>query len=633
MATEQQTTAQPWGTLEELLLASAVNRHGTKSWDCVATELHNRRSSAVAWLTPQRCKEKFNDLKRRFMSQNDADSSSSSLVPLVDQLRRIRVEELRREVQRRDNSILLLELKVKRLEEEEEERERSLKEGADLGRETNLSPVIVAGNPAVDEDSGERDDRSINESNSTSRKPEPMTATEKNDGNDVVEADAGEKEGGKANVKTVPDVKKERDPIQQENEPTEGRVYYNDENKKQSSDVQSSVSLSTKKQRRKRVGGACGSSSVEEPERDKVSPANKRASAVKFEPLIKLLGIIRSHRLSSAFERQQRSQESQRYKTMIRQHLDLQTIQSRLDKGLYSDCTQKFFRDLLLLFNNIIIFYRKSSQEHTAAEELRNLVHKEMVKMLSDSKPSQESVTVKPEPDKERPSLSKPTKSSTMVACGKRSSVKALSENASRKGERKEKGVEEKPRVNEKKVNVSSVGINEKGTRKKRSKEKSVTEQRKLRTSNKSGEVKHEYGDNELRSHNNLEPKMGAKKSMTKKKQGAASFLRRMKQNSPTETVENDDKDGDSDDESKDGKGEEEEKKKGRGRKREVIIKREKVTRSSAGRGAREESGKRKRGIGRPPKRTAMPAEPTAKRRREKEENGAGSSARKRSRR
>ncbi|GKU94161.1 hypothetical protein SLEP1_g7689 [Rubroshorea leprosula] len=631
MATEQQTTAQPWGTLEELLLACAVNRHGTKSWDTVAMELHNRRRSAVAWLTPQRCKEKFNDLKRRFMSQNDADSSSSSLVPLVDQLRRIRVEELRREVQRRDNSILLLELKVKRLEEEE--RERSLKEGADLGRETNLSPVIVAGNPAVDEDSGEGDDRSINESNSTSRKPEPMTATERNDGNDVVEADAGEKEEGKANVKTVPDVKKERDPIQPENEPTEGRVYYNDENKKQSSDVQSSVSLSTKKRRRKRVGGACGSSSVEEPERDKVSPANKGASAVKFEPLIKLLGIIRSHRLSSAFERRQRSQESQRYKTMIRQHIDLQTIQSSLDKGLYSDCTQKFFRDLLLLFNNIIIFYRKSSQEHIAAQELRNLVQKEMVKMLSASKPSQESVTVKPEPEKERPSLSKLTKSSTMVACGKRSSVKALSENASRKGERKEKGVEEKPKVTEKKVNnVSSVGIDEKGTRKKRSKEKPVTDQRKSRTSNKGGEVKHEYGDNELRSHDNLEPKMDAKKSMTKKK-SVASFLKKKKQNSPSETVENDDKDGDSDDESKDGKEEVEEKKKGRGRKREVIIKREMVTRSSAGRGAREESGKRKRGIGRPSKRAAMPAESTAKRGREKEENGVRSSARKRSRR
>lgn len=106
MAREQETTAQPWGTSDELLLACAVNRHGTRSWDGVAMELQNRRSVALGWLTPQLCKDKFGDLKRRFMSQNDADSSASSLVPMVDQLRQIRVEELRREVQRSDDSIM-----------------------------------------------------------------------------------------------------------------------------------------------------------------------------------------------------------------------------------------------------------------------------------------------------------------------------------------------------------------------------------------------------------------------------------------------------------------------------------------------------------------------------------------------
>lgn len=104
MAGENKSSARPWGTLEELLLVCAVNRHGTKSWDSIASELQNRRltSSFLPSFTPQLCKDKFFDLKRRFISTNGASSSSS----LVDQLRRIRVEELRREVQERDVSIV-----------------------------------------------------------------------------------------------------------------------------------------------------------------------------------------------------------------------------------------------------------------------------------------------------------------------------------------------------------------------------------------------------------------------------------------------------------------------------------------------------------------------------------------------
>ncbi|PAL65070.1 hypothetical protein CEJ83_20735, partial [Acinetobacter baumannii] len=49
---------QQWGTLEELLLACAVNRHGTRSWDSIAMEVQNR-SSALSSLTPQSCRDKF----------------------------------------------------------------------------------------------------------------------------------------------------------------------------------------------------------------------------------------------------------------------------------------------------------------------------------------------------------------------------------------------------------------------------------------------------------------------------------------------------------------------------------------------------------------------------------------------
>ncbi|PPS16087.1 hypothetical protein GOBAR_AA04491 [Gossypium barbadense] len=560
MAGENKSSARPWGTLEELLLVCAVNRHGTKSWDSIASELQNRRltSSFLPSFTPQLCKDKFFDLKRRFMSTNGASSSSS----LVDQLRRIRVEELRREVQERDVSIVSLELKVKRLEEE---RERSSKEETDLDdRQNILSPDTVAGTPAGGDGSGDLDDRSFNESNSTN---------EQNDAGEVV----GERNAQVITEPIEPRGENEIDPVRTGEGPVNERLNGEEhDNKKQVSDVQSSASLSKKK----RCNGSSkgGSTSREEREGDEVSPAMKRAPAVKPESMVRLLGIIRSHRLGSALDRRQRSQESARYKNLIRQHMDLQRIQTRLDKGVYSECSTKFLRDLLLLFNNLIVFHHKSSPERIAAQQLRALVLKEMTHML----PKQS----------ETDDVAKPNKSSTIVACGKRRSSKAVTKNTStstRRGDEKERGVEEK-----KFDGSCPIATDDMGIRKKRSKERVVSGRRNLlRTSSTSEETKHEYGGNELSSHDAVEKKVDIKKennnhnnnNKARKKQGAASFLKRMKQNSPREM------------------------KKRRGRV-------ERVTRSSGGRGARA-----KRGVGRPPK---VVAESTGKRGRDNVENEVG---------
>lgn len=295
-----------------------------------------------------------------------------------------------------------------------------------------------------------------------------------------------------------------------------------------------------------------------------------------------------------------------------------------------------------MLFNNFIIFFRKSSQEFAAAKELRGLVIKEMNDKLR--KPQAQPVAIKPEPEQPPISLSKSNRASTLVVCGKRSAVKAAAENNanSRKGDKKEREVEEKPKVNEKKSANSFVGIDEKGVKKKRSQERSVSGRRNSRSNNKSGEVKHQYGGNELSSHDALEVKMDNKKeNAVKKKQGAASFLKRMKQNSPVENdseeedEEDDEEEEESEEESKDSKVEKEKKRRS-GRKRDV--KTERVTRSSRGRGVREESGRVKRGVGRPPKRSAAasPPETTGKRGRDNgdsEVGGGGNRSRKRTRR
>uniref|UniRef100_A0A803KLZ4 Bromo domain-containing protein n=1 Tax=Chenopodium quinoa TaxID=63459 RepID=A0A803KLZ4_CHEQI len=136
--------------------------------------------------------------------------------------------------------------------------------------------------------------------------------------------------------------------------------------RQQSSDVQSSASLSKKKRRRFRGDNG------DELEAEELSPANKRINA-KSQPLIRFLESLRSHKHGSVFQRRLPSQETEKYRNVIRQHMDLDTVQSRLDKGIYCDCHPKFYRDLILTFTNAVLFYRKSTAEHIAAKELRKL--------------------------------------------------------------------------------------------------------------------------------------------------------------------------------------------------------------------------------------------------------------------
>lgn len=129
-----------WSTWEELLLAFAVKRHGLKDWDTVATELRNRQHHRGSSLLPglftaQICKDKFRNLKRRFMNhhhgggggssennneskfQSDDDDENDDSVcgsgggggedafPWLEELRKLRVAELKQEVHRYDVSI------------------------------------------------------------------------------------------------------------------------------------------------------------------------------------------------------------------------------------------------------------------------------------------------------------------------------------------------------------------------------------------------------------------------------------------------------------------------------------------------------------------------------------------------
>lgn len=75
------------------------------------------------------------------------------------------------------------------------------------------------------------------------------------------------------------------------------------------------------------------------------------------------------------------SQDDAKYRSTIRRHVDLETVRSRLDGGAgsYASATE-FYRDLLLLCANALVFFPRGSPEHSAAARTRALVAKHMSK-------------------------------------------------------------------------------------------------------------------------------------------------------------------------------------------------------------------------------------------------------------
>ncbi|KAJ8565191.1 hypothetical protein K7X08_007767 [Anisodus acutangulus] len=93
-----------------------------------------------------------------------------------------------------------------------------------------------------------------------------------------------------------------------------------------------------------------------------------------------ILDVLRSHKHCCLFESRLHSQGKQHYTQQIRQHMDLQIIQNKLEQDVYSNMEMEFFRDLLLMFNNAIVYYPEETLQHSTALELKAIVVKEMGK-------------------------------------------------------------------------------------------------------------------------------------------------------------------------------------------------------------------------------------------------------------
>lgn len=672
---EKKTT---WTTWEELLLACAVKRHGLKDWDSVTMEIQTRTSSSNLF-TPQICRNKYHELRRRFRDHHDEPPAADNCddedsIPWIEELRKLRVAELTQEVQRYDLSIQSLQLKVKRLEGE---REHSLKDNEEkddekpdleMDSKTNRSennkidadgePATVSpANTAGKEDSGEHSNRSFNESNSSENrektgggrvsesepvqtgcdvKPDPGSKTVRedscNDSSDTVAKNLATKASHKE--------KKDSDEVG-DSEATESK-----DGTKDSSDVQSSASL-TKKKRRKpgevsRGGGSGGGGGSGKEEPVVLSPATttattiKREVVVKSEPLVAVMDIIRSHKHGSLFERRLESQKTEKYNKIVRQHVDLRIVQTRIDDGSYSSCINKFYLDLLLIFNNAIVYFPKSSAESMAAHELRILVLKEMRKKPIDRKKSDSSLKSEPAPLCPKPELersdsllAKQKSAAPIVVCRKRSSISSGKPSSSSKAGEKEALA--KPLVIPKPP-VKTSSNEEEGSMKIKMKEKPVTGVRSMRrsgnisrsnsttnvgpsknqmtsSSSNLGNSTSKGSDGHGHGHGHAAPakveKRKAEVTPVVKKRGAADFLKRIKKNSPgkgtvAETLKNA---GSAEDGGSGGGSRKDQvKKKVEERKDGMTARQKSGSSGGGGKQVKEDISPSKRGVGRPPK-------------------------------
>ncbi|KAF3558953.1 hypothetical protein F2Q69_00014579 [Brassica cretica] len=509
----QYQISQVWGTWEELLLTCAVKRHGSKDWDSVAKEVGSRSSLDASGTS---CRLKYQDLKRRFQDSVDDDGRGNNEavaedeedtdgeIPWLEQLRSLRVAELRRDVQRCDESILYgvrrisisppldlrsLQLKVKKLEEENDGHDgddrpdlvedgskavRSINDETEptrLNRETSNSTASV-GKIA--------DHERLSGDNSKNPDPDHMAATEEEEG--TISRRSGMSQSvelGESGTSTV-------------NRKRKGHEYMSGE--------------------------------------DNIKPDGNQS-----QPLIEIIKLIRSHPRGSVFASRLRSQETKDYKRVIRQHLDIKTIEKKMEKGSYVSSSLSFYRDLKLLFTNAIVFFPTSYSEYVAAQELRTLVSNEMKKTTGISSHR----VIKSEGG----SLVSKQKTSAppLVGCKKKSfaSKKALPSSSSFKQKDEIQVSEEK--------DVTTTAIATRSSRRTSKGMEVVAKDTKMgrdKNSNKKqtdSKADSSNDDDEKEETPKTEKKMASEKK--KKKKSVAEFLKRIKNNSPHKGKETTSKD------------------------------------------------------------------------------------------
>ncbi|TKY59326.1 bromodomain domain containing protein [Spatholobus suberectus] len=336
-----------WSTREELLLGGAILRHGTRDWTVVAAELKKRTVSPCNF-TPEVCKAKYEELQQWY-------SGCTSLELKLESLKAGRNEKT--DNCRVDNGSVGQELQVpsQRLDRVKPSAKEMSKDGLSAGSFTHETQTNWSNECQVPATSCE----------DVETKPEVSGSTEQEKVLNVDKSAHTVYEGQGGSLKKRRGKRKRKDCGRNINEVSVRESDF-------SADVCKDSSTSN-------CGETVKSSGMNE------ENANMKKDGIK--DLMEILDSVLVVQGASAFCRRLDSQKRGRYKKMIRQHMDFDTIRSRISNRTIKSAVE-LLRDLMLLTNNALAFYSKITREYKTALLLRDLVIKtlrEKLKCLSSS--------------------------------------------------------------------------------------------------------------------------------------------------------------------------------------------------------------------------------------------------------
>lgn len=335
-----------WGTWEELILGGAVVRHGTHNWNVVALELRARTIYPYMF-TPEACKSKYENLQKRY----------SGCTSLFEELRKRRVAELKRELEKSEDSIGSLESKLGSLKAKKE-----LYSQVGYTSSQTESPVYLPKTEVL-ESSGKDTSKdglsagsfTLDSGTKVEIKKEVLESCDQERDliiNKVIET-SNEQRGA---------LKKRRGKRKRKDCSKEASFGESD-NLGSTNAVNASCLKETSTSDCSRIVRSC----IDGQDRDLLSGASG--------DLIEIFSSIAESNHALGFKHRLDSQKRAKYKKIIRQHMDFDTLRSRI-----ASCSIKspreLFRDLLLLANNALVFYSRKTREYKSALSLRNHIMK-----------------------------------------------------------------------------------------------------------------------------------------------------------------------------------------------------------------------------------------------------------------
>ncbi|KAK3004982.1 hypothetical protein RJ639_019826 [Escallonia herrerae] len=347
---QARANGQPLCTWQQFVLVCAVQRFGKRNWHTLAHKLRKISPPSDCRLQYQElnsrsCRLQYQELTRRFAARHGpSPDEDSTIEAMIDELTQLRIDEVIRAGMRGEAKIESLKETITRLKKEADQDEKAAEE--------------VKGEP----------EEEVNEEPEEELNLELATISISN-GN------------GEPTIQENEQVQTVSEPVQAESEPVQivSTIF------EPVLDCLATLKLLDSVSPDEFLANPNGAStSYDVPKRRQEEGTSwgsvhhrtmDRWSIDMAQTLVKYLEFIRAQDCGSMFEHRLPIQETEEYAKRIRQHMDLQIIQKRLEEGNYLQSAHSFFRDLLLLCTNAIVFFPYTSREHTAAVHLLELVH------------------------------------------------------------------------------------------------------------------------------------------------------------------------------------------------------------------------------------------------------------------